>query len=277
MLYLAEYNLNEKPFHASTDPKYFWLGEAQKEVIAILNYGIENGSGVTVLTGDVGTGKTVLVKYIASFLKDRFTIAMIEDSNIESQDLLFFLADSLNLTSSFEDKNSFFRYVDGEYSRSNRRMLIILDEAHRSTDSLLGDLDQMAKIKRNNEQLFNFILVGQNPLRDLIRNHQAIGNKKYPPTLCDLRVLTKAEIHEYINHRLKIAGNARKLFSSGTVSKIFRYTGGVPRIINTICDYALMIGYSNNLKEIKSSVIKECAKDLQIEPSSDSSLPISVL
>ena len=266
MLYLTYYNLNEKPFHASTDPNYFWVGEAQKEAIAILNFGIQKGSGVTVLTGDVGTGKTVLVKYLASLLKDRFTIAMIEDSNIESQDLLLFLADSLNLTSSFDDKSSFFRYADEEYSKSNRRMLIILDEAHRSTDSLLSDLSQMIKIKRNNEQLINFILVGQNSLRDLIRNHQAFGNKKYPPTLCDLRVLTKAEIHEYINHRLKIAGIERKLFSSGAVSKIFRCTGGVPRIINTICDHALMIGYSNNLKEIKSSVIKESAKDLLIEP-----------
>lgn len=264
MLYLAHYNLNDNPFNASTDPKYLWLGEAQKEAIAILNYGIENGSGVTVLTGDIGTGKTVLVKYFASLLKDRFQIAMIEDSNIESQDLLFFLADSLNFIKGFEDKGSFFRYVDGEYSKSNKRMIIILDEAHRSTDSLLRDLSQMAKIKRNNEPLINFVLVGQNPLRDLVRNHQAIGNKKYPPTLCDLRVLTKAEIHEYINHSLKIAGNVRKLFSSGAVSKIFRYAGGVPRIINTICDHALMIGYSKNLKEIKSSVIKECAKDLQI-------------
>ena len=277
MLYLAYYNLNEKPFHASADPKYFWLGEAQKEAIAILNFGIENGSGVTVLTGDIGTGKTVLVKYLATVLKNRFTIAMIEDSNIESQDLLYFLADSLNFTSSFEDKGSFFRYVDGEYSKSNKRMIIILDEAQRSTDSLFNDLNQMAQIKRNNEQLINFVLVGQNPLRDLIRNHQAIGNNKYPPTLCDLRVLTKAEIHEYINHSLKIAGNARKLFSLGAVSKIFRYSGGVPRIINTICDHALMIGYSKNLNEMKSSVIKECVKDLRIEPSSDSSLPISVL
>ena len=266
MLYLTHYNLNEKPFHASANPKYFWLGDAQKEAIAILTFGIENGSGFTVLTGDVGTGKTVLSKYLGSLLKDRFTIAVVEDSNIESQDLLFLLADSLKLISSFEDKSSFFRYADGEYSRSNKRMIIILDEAHLSTDSLLGDLTQMANIKRNNEQLINFVLVGQNPLRELIRNHQAIGNKKVPPTLYDLRVLTKAEIHEYINHRLKVAGNARKLFSSGAVSKIFRYTGGIPRIINTICDHALMIGYSKDLKEIKSAVIKKSAKDLQIEP-----------
>ena len=264
MLYLAHYNFNEKPFHASANPKYFWLGEAQKEAIAILNFGVKNGNGVTLLTGDVGTGKTVLVKYIASLLKDRFTIAMVEDSNIESKDLLFLLADSLNLPSSFEDKSSFFRYVDEEYSKSNRRMIIILDEAHHSTDSLLGDLSQMAKIKRNNEQLINFVLVGQKPLSDLIKSQKAIGNEKSPPVLCNLRALTKAEVNEYIWHRLNIAGAKRKLFNSGAVSKIFQYTGGVPRIINTICDHALMIAYSNNLKGIKSAVITECAEDLLI-------------
>jgi len=264
-LYLPYYSLNEKPFQDSADPKFFWLGSGQSEAIAILNNGIETGDGITVLTGDVGTGKTALVKFLAGIHNHEFKIAKIDDSDIESADLLYFLADSLNLPNSFEDKKSVFRYMDEEYSKTKKRMLIILDEAHRSTKSLLSDLDLMAKIKRDNKHLINIVLVGQNSLIELIKEPPINNTKQKAPIICHLRSLTKSETNKYIKHRLKIAGTVRKLFSSGAIGKIYQYTSGIPRVINTICDHALMIGYSTDLKEIRSSVIKECAEDLLIE------------
>jgi len=267
MLYLPYYSLNEKPFQDSADPKFFWLGEGQSEAIAILNYGIEKGDSITVLTGDVGTGKTALVKFLVGLNNHEFKIATIDDSDIESLDFLYFLADSLNLPNSFKDKRSFFRYIDEEYSKTQKRMLIFLDEAHRSTKSLRNDLYLMAKIKRDNKHLINIILVGQNSLLELIKEPLINDTKQKAPMLCHLRSLTKNETNEYIKHRLKIAGTERKLFSSGAIGKIFQHSGGIPRVINTICDHALMIGYSTDLKEVKSSVIKECAEDLLIENS----------
>ena len=262
MLYLPYYSLNEKPFQDSTDTKFFWLGGGQSEAIAILNYGIETGDGLTVLTGDVGTGKTALVKFLASLHNHEFKIAKIDDSDIESVDFLYFLADSLNLPSRFEDKKFIFKYMDEEYSKTQKRMLIILDEAHRSSKSLLSDLDLMSKIKRDNKHLINIVLVGQNSLIELIKEPPINDTKQKAPIKCHLRSLTKSETNEYINHRLTIAGTERKLFSSGAIGKIFQYTGGIPRVINTICDHALMIGYSTDLKVIRSSVIRECAEDL---------------
>ena len=149
--------------------------------------------------------------------------------------------------------------------KPKKRMLIILDEAHRSTKSLLNDLNLMAKIKRDNKHLINIILVGQNLLIESIKEPPTSDTKQKAPILCHLRSLTKNETNEYIKHRLKIAGTKRKLFSSGAIGKICQYSSGIPRVINTICDHALMIGYSTDLKEIKSSVIKECAEDLLIE------------
>lgn len=265
MLYLDYYGLKEKPFHGSANPNYFWLGEGQSEAISILNYGIETGDGITVLTGDIGTGKTTLVKFLARHHNHEFKIANIDDSNIESADFLYFIADSLNLPHSFDDKKSFFKYVEEEYSKTKKRMLIILDEAHRSTKSLLGDLDLMAKIKRGKKPLINLVLVGQKSLIELIKELPRYDIKQKAPIICYLRSLTKSETNEYIKHRLKIAGTKRKLFSPRAIGKIFQYAGGIPRVINTICDHALMIGYSTDLKEIKSFVIKECAEDLLIE------------
>lgn len=265
MLYLAYYSLNEKPFADAANPKYLWLGKGQSEAIAILSYGIEKGGGITVLTGDVGSGKTVLGKYLAGLLENDFKIAKIDDSDIDSLEFLFYLADSLNLPNHFQDKRSFFNYVDGEYSKTQKRMLIIIDEAQRITKSLLNDLELMVKIKRDDKQLINIVLVGQNPIIELVNETKKNVKKQKDSLVCHLRSLTKSETCEYINHRLMIAGTERKLFASGAISKIFRYSGGIPRVINTICDHALMIGYSTDLKKIGTSVIKECIEDLKIQ------------
>jgi type II secretory pathway predicted ATPase ExeA len=267
MLYLPYYSLNEKPFRNSADPKYFWLGEKQSEVVAVLNYGIENGNGITLLTGDVGSGKTALAAFIAGIHNKTFKIAKVDDADMESLDFLYVLADSLNLSRSFEDTGSFLRHIDEEYSKTQKRMLIILDEAHRATKSVLNDLGLMANIKRDKKHLVNIVLVGLNSLIELIKEPPIKGTQQNAPTLGHLRSLTIKETNEYIIHRLKVAGTQRKLFSSGAIGNIFRYSGGIPRVINTICDHALMIGYSTDLKEIKSSVIKECAQDLLIENS----------
>ncbi len=265
MLYLPHYSLKEQPFKDTVSPKYFWSGEGQSEAIAVLKFRIDKGEGITLLTGDVGVGKTLLIKCLAVLLNDKFKIVTIEDSDIDSKDFLLFVADSFKLPNNFEDKRSFFWYIDGEYSRTKKRMLIIIDEAHRLKKSLLNDLDLMAKIKRDSEQLINIVLVGQNPLIELVKEIKPNGNMQKDRIVCHLRSLTKVETNEYIKHRLKIAGTEKDLFSSGALGKIFKYSGGIPRVINTICDHALMIGYSKELKKIESPVIKECAEDLHIQ------------
>ena len=265
MLYLPYYSLKEMPFQDTANPKYFWLGGEQLEAIAILKFGIDNGEGITLLTGGIGVGKTLLVKYLAGLLDDKFKIVKINDSDLDCKDFLLFLADSFGLPTNFDDKRSFFRYIDEEYSKTQKRMLIILDEAHRATRSLLNDLDLLAKIKRDNEQLINIVLVGQNPLIDLVEEIKPKSNRQKHFIVCHLRPLNKNQTNEYIKHRLKIAGAERNIFSSGAIGKIFQISGGIPRVVNTICDHALMIGYSTDLKKIKTSVIKECAEDLQIQ------------
>ena len=263
MLYLPYYSLKENPFQDTANPRYFWFGEEHAEAIAILKFGIEQGHGFTLLTGDIGVGKTLLVKYLAGILDDNFKIVEINDSDLDSKDFLLFLADSLNRPQGFKDKRSLFGYIDGEYSRTQKRLLLIMDEAHRSDKSLLKDLDLMAKIKRDNEQLINIVLVGQNSLVELVNEIKSRGIRHKGCIVCHLRSLTKTETNEYVRHRLKIAGADNNLFNSGAIGKIYQMSGGIPRIINTICDHALMIGYSTDLKKINAAVIKECARDLQ--------------
>ena len=264
MLYLPYYSLKEKPFQDTAGPKFFWLGKGQSEAIAILKFGIYKGEGITVLTGDIGAGKTVLANCLAGLLKDKFQVAKIIDSDLESLDFLYFLANSLKLPNKFEDNKAFLAYINEEYSKIKKRILIIMDEAHRSTKSLLNDLNLMAKIKRNKEPLINIVMVGQNSLIELIKEPPLNDTKQKAPILCHLRPFTENEANDYIKYRLRIAGTEIPLFSSGAIGKIFQYSGGIPRIINIICDHALMIGYAADVKKINTTVIKECAEDLQI-------------
>jgi len=264
MLYLQYYGLREKPFEDSANPSFFWFGKGQSEAMAILKFGIEKGEGITFLTGDVGIGKTALAKYLADHLNSKFNTIKIDDSEIESLDFLYFLADSLELPFNFEDKRSFFQYVDEEYSNNQKPMLIILDEAHRITKSLVNDLFLMAKIKRNKKQLINILLVGQKPIIKLAKKIKANGKMQKDCLVSHLRSLTKNETTEYIKYRLSIAGTKSDLFTSNAIGKIYRHSQGIPRMINTICDHALMIGYSKELKKIKGLIIKEAVEDLNI-------------
>lgn len=265
MLYLPYYGLKEKPFQDTADPKYFWLGEGQSESIAILKSGIDKGEGITLLTGDIGVGKTILVSYVAGLLNDKFKIAKINDSNLNGQEFLLYLADSFNLPNSFEDKKSFFRYIDDVYTDTRKRLLIIIDEAHLSTKGLLNDLNHLAKIKRGNEQLSNIVLVGLPSLIKLVKEIKPNVTNRKDNIICHLRSLTKHETGDYIKHRLKIAGTERNLFSLDAIENIYQYSGGIPRLINLICDHALLVGYSTDIMEIKTTIIKECAEDLQIQ------------
>ena len=265
MLYLSYYGLKENPFHDTADPNLFWRGDGHSESIAILMHGIERAEGITSLTGDIGVGKTLLATYVAGLLNDKFKIAKINDSNLNSQEFLLYLADSFDLPNSFEDKKSFFWYIDEGYTKTRKRLLIIIDEAHRINKSLLDDLNLLAKIKRHSEQLIKILLVGQNPLIDLVKTIVPNAYNQKDSIVCHLRSLTKDEIGDYIKHRLKIAGTERNLFSLGAIGKIFQYSGGIPRLINSICDHALMIGYSTDLKEIKTSMIIETVEDLEIQ------------
>jgi len=265
MLYLKYYGLKENPFQDTVDPTFFWLGEAQSESIAILMFGIEKTNGITLLTGDIGVGKTLLVTYVAGLLNDKFNIAKIDDSNLTIQEFLLYLADSFNMPISFTDKKSFFWYIHEEYTKNRKRLLIIIDEAHQTNKRLLDDLNLMARIKRDNEPLISILFVGQKPLIDLVNTIKPDAFNQKDPIICHLRPLTKDETGDYIKHRLKIAGTERNFFDLGAIDAIFHYSRGIPRKINTICDHALMIGYSSDLKEVKNSVIEECAKDLQIQ------------
>jgi general secretion pathway protein A len=260
MLYLYHYGLKEKPFQETANPKFLWLGTRQLQTYGALTDGVIKTKGITLLTGAVGTGKTALLNYLAESFKSRALISRIDNPDLDSPDFLNSLADSMKLGPSFEDRVSFLSRLIS--AGSNKKLiLIMIDEAHLLTQRLLEELSLLLKIKKNGRRMVHIVMAAQEIPRGSFHEAALAEMMEVAPQTCRLHPFTKEETEQYISFRLKIAGAGRNLFTPSALGKIYLMSGGIPRVINSVCDHALLTGYSKNLGIIGAAVIEECAQD----------------
>ena len=259
MLYLDYYGLKEKPFQDTVNPEFLWLGERQLQIYGAIKHRTIKTQGLTLLTGETGTGKTVFLNCLAESLKSQVLVSRINNPDLDIPDFLNSLSDSVRLSASYEDKVTFLTQLI--LAGSNKKMIfIIIDEAHLLTEHLLDELGLLLKIKKNDARMVNILLAGQETLHGPINETDLAEILQVPVLKCQLPALTQEETKQYIRHRLEIAGATSNLFTVTALGKIHLFSGGIPRVINSISDHALLIGYSNNLKIIDSAVIQECSK-----------------
>jgi len=266
-MYLDHYNLNLKPFEMSPDPRFLWLGEKHKEALAALEYGILENKGFLVLTGDAGTGKTSLINGLLKSTRVKAIIAHIQDPDLKILEFFNILAEEFQMNRSFEDKASFlivFKHFLHQVYESEKKVLLIVDESQRLNHELLEQIRILSNIEFNDRKLINIFFVGQSEFNYMLREERNAAVRKRLAVSYNLDTLDLKETEGYIDHRLKIAGAAENLFAPEAMRDIFYFTEGIPRSINIICDHALLIGYSKELKWIDKGVIAECRKDLQI-------------
>jgi len=266
-MYLSFYNLKTKPFQISTDPKFLWLGEKHKEAFAILKYGIIENKGFLLLTGDVGTGKTTLINGLVNSLGDNTIVATVPDPDLEKLDFFNFIANAFKIKKMARSKGAFIVYLSHflhDAYDNNKKVLLIIDEAQRLNPNLLEELRLLSNIEKQNAKLINIFFVGQNEFNDFLMEPKNRALRQRITINYNLDPLTKDETGEYIRHRLKIAGSKENIFPSDAIREIFSFSEGYPRLINIICDFALLTGYVREKKKINSKIIKECAKELQI-------------
>ncbi len=266
-MYLNHYNLNLKPFEMSPDPQFLWLGEKHQEALATLEYGILESKGFLLLTGDAGTGKTLLINALAKSTRVQAIIATIPDPDLEILDFFNFLSEEFQMNKNFETKGSFlieFKHFLYEVYQSEGKVLLIIDEAQRLNHNLLDQIRILSNIEYNYRKLINIFVVGQSEFNQTLREERNVAFRKRIAVSYQLETLDKKETEKYIKHRLAVAGATEEKFNSDAIREIFYFSMGFPRLINIICDHALMIGYSKGLKLIDDSVIAECKKDLHI-------------
>jgi len=266
-MYLDHYNLKEKPFNISPDSRFLWLSEKHKEGLANLKYGAVETKGFLVLTGDIGTGKTLLINSLIRIAEVKTLIATIPDPDLETMDFFNLLADEFNMNKVFISKGDFlieFKQFLLESYASDKVVLLIIDEAQRLNHELLEQIRLLSNIELDDRKLINIFFVGQSEFNQLLGDDRNRAVRQRISVNYQLEPLSKPETADYIHHRLKMAGATEEIFKSDAVRQVFDFSRGYPRLINVICDLALVTGYSEGLKKIRTGVIKDCEKLLKI-------------
>ena len=267
-MYLSYYGLSEKPFDISTDPRFLWLGEKHKEAFAVLKYGVLENKGFLLLTGDIGAGKTTLINALVESFNDEVIYAFIPDPGLELMDFYRYLAHAFQFNNSFSNKADFifvFREFLFNAYDSGKRVLLIIDEAQRLSNELLEEIRLLSNIELQSAKLLNIFFVGQaefntkllQPENRSVRQRITISNHIQP--------LTEKETGDYIRHRLKVAGSQKNIFSYVAIHDVYNFSGGYPRLINIVCDIALLTGYAKDKNKISDDIIKESIESLNIE------------
>jgi len=266
-MYLQHFNLKEQPFNISPDSRFLWLSEKHKEALASLKYGLVENKGFLVLTGDIGTGKTLLINSLIRITGVQALIATVPDPDLEIMDFFNLLSEEFKMNKVFISKGDFlieFKHFLLESYASDKSVLLIIDEAQRLNHQLLEQIRMLSNIELDNRKLINIFFVGQSEFNQLISDDRNRAVRQRIGVNYHLKPLSMPETAGYIDHRLKMAGAGEEIFKAAAAREVFNFSSGYPRLINVICDLAMVTAYSKGLKKIDAGVIKECAQDLKI-------------
>ncbi len=267
-MYLDFYRLSIKPFQISTDPRFLWLGEKHQEALAVLKYGILDNKGFLLLTGDVGTGKTTLLNALVNSLGNDVLVAMVADPGLAKMDFFNFVADSFGMNRSFKSKGEFLISLKNyllSLNQQGKQALLIIDECQRLNQKLLEEVRLLSNIEKADTKLINIFFVGQSEFNPIILKPQNRAIRQRITVNYNISALSETETNAYIRFRLTIAGNDESIFTAGAIKKVYEFSNGYPRLINIICDQALLTGFVKERKIIDETIVSECSEELRIE------------
>ena len=256
-MYEAFYGLREKPFSILPDPNLIYWGRNHRLAFAMLEYGVMNNAGFTVITGEIGCGKTTLMRNLLRTLGDQLTVGLITSTPHGKADLLQWVMMSLN--QSFDDLypalfKQFQLFLREQYSRG-RRTVLIIDEAQNLGWESLEELRMLSNINADKDQYLQIILIGQPQLKDLLRSQQLLQFAQRVSSDFHLRPLSPNEVGEYIDYRLRAVGAQAQLFSDEACRIIASASQGIPRTINILCDTALVYGFATSAERINADLV----------------------
>jgi len=269
-MYAEFYGLKELPFALTPDPRYIYFTPSHTEVMANLHYGIECGKGLIVVTGEVGTGKTTMLRWVMQRLDRTVLVAYIFNPRLSVPEFYQHLATLFDIQN-WESKSDLLielgKVLESRHSRGLRTVLII-DEAHGLSTSVLEEVRLLCNFESDTAKQLQIVLTGQPELRAVLNNPDLRQLKQRVALRCDVKALPNVEeTAQYINSRLKVAGADRTdIFSPGAVDYIFRCSEGIPRNINNLCDNALLNGFAASEPIISRAAVQEVAETFDVLP-----------
>jgi len=262
-------DFKKNPFSLSPDPDYLFMSSKHEKVYIHLRYAIFENKNFAVITGEIGSGKTILINFLLRQIKESFKIAYIRNTLVSPVQFLKFICQEFKISVERFDKpkilDTLREFLLKEYS-ANHRVILIIDEAQNLSFQTLEEIRLISNIETEKEPLWQIILVGQPELRKKLRHPSLKQFAQRVTVYCHLEPLNKEETFEYIRHRLRVAG-ARNLdiFTKDAMEAIYQHSKGIPRLINILCDTALVYGFADGLSYIDKNVIENVVEDRKKE------------
>ena len=265
-MYTEFFGLNEKPFSITPDPRYLYMSRRHADALAHLIYGISESGGFIQLTGEVGTGKTTLIRSLLEQLPERAEIALILNPQLSSKEFLESICEELGTPLPKEGSvraligalNSHLLKAHAE----GRRIVLIVDEAQTLSPELLEQVRLLTNLETATQKLLQIILIGQPELRDLLKRPEMRQIAQRITGRYHLEPLRKAETHAYVRHRMRVAGCQTSVFTHGAIAELYRRSSGIPRLINVVADRALLAAYTQDRTRVDRGLVRRAAAEV---------------
>jgi general secretion pathway protein A len=267
-MYLSFYGLADKPFSITPDPRYLFLGGRHAEALAHLIYGITDAGGFIQLTGEVGTGKTTVIRSLLARRPDNAEIALILNPRLDARQFLQTICEELGMQLPASAAGNLKELIDTlnrhllAAHAAGRRVVVIVDEAQNLAPEVLEQVRLLTNLETETQKLLQIILIGQPELRSMLERNDLRQLAQRITGRYHLEPLTKQESMAYVRHRLRIAGANHEIFTRGAFSELYRASGGVPRLLNIIGDRALLGGYTEDRHVVNSSLVRRAASEV---------------
>lgn len=266
-MYTRYFGLRENPFALPPDPRYLYLSLRHQEALAHLMYGITHGGGFVQLTGEVGTGKTMMIRALLERMPKDIHVALVLYPLLSVEEFVAAICDDLGiarpqntdgLKSTIDVLN---RYLLENHAKG-RRTVLIIDEAHKLSHEILEQVRLLTNLETTKEKLLQILLVGQPELVSLLAQPDLRQLAQRISARYNLKALLPPESAEYVMHRLRVAGGKEPIFTRGALTAVHRLSGGIPRLVNTICDRALLGAYARGKNRVNAGMVRQAAEEL---------------
>jgi general secretion pathway protein A len=267
-MYTSFFGLSEKPFAITPDPRYLYLSERHAEALAHLLYGINESGGFIQLTGEVGTGKTTVVRTLLSRVPHHADVAVILNPRVTPVEFLLTICEELGLAIAEADRDSVKQMVDALNRRllsahaEGRRIIVLVDEAQNLSIDVLEQVRLLTNLETPTQKLLQIILIGQPELRELLDRTDLRQLAQRITGRYHLKPLSREETKGYVRHRLRVAGATQDIFTPAALVELHRLSEGIPRVINVACDRALLGAYTQETKKISAGLVRRAAGEV---------------
>ncbi len=268
-MYLSYYNFTCKPFDLVPNPEFIYLSRTHRRAITYLEYGIRERAGFVLLTGEVGSGKTTIIRELIEKHLKKGVLAKVINTNANSEQLLAMINDDFDLPVHGKDKIALLRdlnhFLVEQFSMGHKPVLIV-DEAQNLSAETLEEIRMLSNLETSESKLLQIILVGQPELRGVLAQPQLRQLRQRINIQCHLHPLNRQETEEYVFHRMQVAGNRDALrFSPEAFDVIFSSTCGIPRLINIILDFLLLAAFAERINLVDTELVQETISDLDFK------------